>query len=135
MARSALVVAMIALAPGLPDACGRALGKSNEPNAPLPAPTPAPVASATAPPVWAPPETAAPPPTAPAPPPSPELAKARVLAQAGETKKVRALLEKKVKSGKSSKEEAALLLEACTALRDKACIDMVKSKHPELDGP
>lgn len=133
MARSALVVAVIVLAPGLPDACGRALGKGNEPSTSAPPPVTTPTTSATAPPVWAPPETAAPPPTA-APPVSPELAKARALAQAGETKKVRALLEKKVKSGKSSREEAALLLEACLALRDKACVEMVKSKHPELDG-
>jgi hypothetical protein len=65
---------------------------------------------------------------------SPELAKARLLAQAGEHKKVRALLEKKVKAGKGSREEAALLMESCTALRDKACIDIVKAKHPEVDG-
>ncbi|MDF2693277.1 MAG: hypothetical protein K0S65_1660, partial [Labilithrix sp.] len=71
-----------------------------------------------------------------APPPvNPDLAKARVLAQAGDHKKIRALLEKKVRTGKGNKEEAAILMDSCIALRDKACMDAVKAKHPEVDGP
>jgi hypothetical protein len=122
----------MALAPVLPERCGKGLGKGVEP-APTatPSPPPLPVTSATTPPIWTPPDPGGPlPSTAPS---NPDLAKARAAAQAGDNKKVRALLEKKVKTGKCSKEEATLLLDACAALRDKACIEAVKAKHPEVD--
>jgi hypothetical protein len=64
-----------------------------------------------------------------------ELPKARASSQAGDHKKVRALLEKKIRAGKGTREEAALLMESCIALRDKPCVDTVRSKHPEVDGP
>ncbi len=63
-----------------------------------------------------------------------EVARARAFAQTGDSKKVRALLEKKVRAGKASKEEAMLLVDACIALRDKACLEAAKAKHPEIDG-
>lgn len=129
MARAALLVALV-LAPALPAKCGRA-AKSEEP--PPTATAVVPVTSATTPPVWTPPPDTNSPPsvTAPA---NPELAKARAAAQAGDSKKVRALLEKKVRGGKGNKEEATLLIDACAALRDKACAEAVKAKHPEVDG-
>jgi hypothetical protein len=121
---------MVALSSALPEGCGRRFGASKPQPATSVEPLPLPLTSATTPPVWAPPDTGG----LPAPPPNADLAKARALAQAGDSKKVRALLEKKVKAGKGSKEEAALLLQACIALRDKACVDAVKAKHPEVDG-
>lgn len=134
LARAASVVALVvaAHAPSLSDGCARAVGKRKEaePSASV-VPLPAPAASATTPPVWAPPEAPA---SAPAAPPNPDLLKARALAQAGDYKKVRALLEKKVKSGKASKEEASLLADACMALKDKACVEAAKAKRPEIDG-
>ncbi len=135
MARAATLLTVIALAQGLPDSCARALGRRTDvdPSAQPPmAGAPAlPVASATAPPVWAPPDTS---PPATATPPNPDLARARAFAQTGDSKKVRALLEKKVRAGKASKEEAMLLVDACIALRDKACLEAAKAKHPEIDG-
>lgn len=138
MSRYAFLAAVLALAPGPAEGCAKAFGKgtatTKSATPPPPPPPPVPVTSATAPPIWSPPDTGGPPPTPP-PPVPPELAKARVLAQAGDHKKVRALLEKKVKAGKGSREEAALLMESCIALRDKPCMDAVKAKHPEVDGP
>jgi hypothetical protein len=98
---------------------------------------PPPLPSATTPPIWAPPQgpatapltsASAPPPVPPA---SPELVKARAAADAREFKKVKTLLEKKVRAGKSTSEETQLVFRACVQLKDKACIDAVKAKHPE----
>jgi len=90
----------------------------------------------TAPPVWAAPDPGGPPPTpASVASVNPDLAKARTLLEAGDHKKVRALLEKKVKSGKASHEEANTLMEACLILRDKACVEAIKAKHPDVEGP
>jgi len=137
MAARSLVVlgfmSMLAIAPS--NACSKIMGKKDQPD---PTPVPIPVTSATptttTPPIWAPPDTGGPLPTAPVPAVSanPDLTKARAAATAGEYKKVRTLLEKKVKAGKGSPEEAALLLQACTSLKDKACVEMVKAKHPEI---
>jgi hypothetical protein len=126
---------MMTLGSALPERCARApKGSSTEASMTAPPPLPvAPVATATTPPVWAPPDTA--PPPAPLPPPNPDLAKARAFAQTGDSKKVRAVLEKKVKAGKANKEEATLVLDACAALRDKACIDVVRAKYPAVDAP
>lgn len=131
MARVAVLLAALAVAPALPEGCRQALGKKAEP-----APTAAPVvvvppASATTPPIWAPPDTS-PPPDAGSP-PNPDLAKARALAQSGDNKKLKALLEKKVRAGKATREEAFLLVGACGALKDKACVDAAKAKYPEVD--
>ena len=98
---------------------------------------PPPVTSATTPPIWAPPGgpatapltsgSAAPPvPTA-----SAELVKARAATEAKDFKKVKALLEKKVRSGKGTPEENQLVFRACVQLKDKACSDAVKAKHPD----
>jgi hypothetical protein len=123
----------------MPEACAKLLAKKapvTEPE-PLPEPAPVPVPSATAPPIWHPPDdpagttpgTNAPfaaPPTA-----SPELVKARAAAVAKEWKKVRTLLERRVRAGRCAPEESQLVFRACAALKDKACVDAVRAKHPE----
>jgi hypothetical protein len=136
----ALVFAAMTLA--LPPACEKLMVKKGgaEP-APTgePPPVTTPVTSATTPPVWVPP-VATPPPvdttqpttTAAAPAQSPEFAKAREAAEGKDWKKVRTLLEKRVKGGKATPEEAQLLFEACAAIKDKACISAVTAKYPGL---
>jgi hypothetical protein len=100
---------------------------------------PPPVPSATTPPIWAPPQgpataapvtsgSAAPPPAQTA---SPDLPKARAAAEAKEFKKVKTLLEKKVRSGKGTPEENQLVFRACVQTKDKACADSIKAKHPD----
>ena len=157
MARAALLAALLTLAPALPEGCAKLVGKgraappaaSAEPRGePVPQPVAvtsaatavpaatAPAATVTAPPVWAAPDPGGPPPTpASVASVNPDLAKARTLLEAGDHKKVRALLEKKVKSGKASHEEANTLMEACLILRDKACVEAIKAKHPDVEGP
>lgn len=44
---------------------------------------------------------------------------------------MKALLEKKVKSGKGTPEENQLLFRACMQTKDKTCADAVKAKHPD----
>jgi hypothetical protein len=123
----------------MPEACAKLLTKkapAAEPE-PQPEPAPAPVTSATAPPIWHPPDnpTGTTPganvPNMAVPPASPELVKARAAAAAKEWKKVRTLLEKRVRAGKCAPEESQLVFRACAALKDKACVDAVKAKHPE----
>jgi len=114
----------------MPDACAKLTGKgtpSAEPP-PIPTPIPTPVTSSTTPPVWAPPDTAGTSTGTPTkdPPKDPDFVKAKDFAAKGDHKKVRALLEKKVKAGKASAEETELLLESCTALKDKICIELCK---------
>lgn len=115
----------------MPEACAKTLG-SGPPAPRVEPPPPPPPPSATTPPVFVLPESG----PAPTPQPfqSPELAKARVASEAKDYKKVRALLEKKVKSGKSNREEGMLLIESCTALKDKPCVAECKKAHPELEG-
>jgi hypothetical protein len=136
LSRAVVVAAALAF---MPEACAKLLAKkapATEPE-PAPEPPPAPMTSATAPPIWAPPDNAAgttPGASGPgvtAPPASPELVKARAAAGAKEWKKVRALLEKRVRAGKCAPEESQLVSRACAALKDKACVDAVKAKHPE----
>lgn len=98
--------------------------------------TTTPATGATTPPIWHPPDTAttavdgaAPGPSSTA--PSADLLKARAAAEAKDFKKVKTLLEKKVRSGKGTPEENLLVFRACVALKDKACADAVKAKHPE----
>lgn len=141
MARAALLAAVMTLSLPLPEGCANALGKrQTAPPTPLAEPRREPVATttvtATAPPVWAPPDTGGPPPAASAARSgNQDLERARVLVSAGEQKKVRALLEKKVREGKASQEEVAILLVACSILRDRACLAMVQSKVPEGEEP
>lgn len=96
------------------------------------------VPSATTPPIWAPPQgpaTAAPVTSGSAAPPvptaSPDLQKARAASEAKEFKKVKSLLEKKVRSGKGTPEENQLVFRACVQTKDKACADAIKAKHPD----
>ena len=120
----------------LPEACAKLTGKKPQPvEVDPPPPPPPPPPSATTPPIYHPPETTSTTPTgatsAPPPGPSPELVKARLAADGKDFKKVKALLEKKVRGGKCTPEETQLVFRACVALKDKACSDAVKAKHPE----
>lgn len=126
MGRGAFVfVAVMGL---MPDACAKLMKKSPPPE--VDAPPVIPSVTATAPPTYQPPE----PPGLPAPAPvtSPELTKAKEASDKKDYRKVKALLEKKVKAGKANREEAELLMDACSILRDKVCTDMVKKAHPEV---
>lgn len=143
MARAALFAALIVVTPTLPEGCAKLLGKSKaaEPAAP-PQPQPVVVTSATAPavmtapPIWTPPDPGGSPSTpASVAASSADLEAARALSEADEHKKVRALLEKKVKAGSASHEEASLLMESCLILRDKVCIEAIEAKHPDVEGP
>jgi len=125
------ITLLMSIAAG-PDACSKIMGggqASADPAPPPPPPTPA--TSATTPPVWTPPDTT---PTgsgastATKPAVDPDFVKAKEAAAKGDHKKVRALLQPRVKSGKATSEEHELLLESCTALKDKACIELAKSK-------
>lgn len=131
MSRVVVLAAALAV---LPPACARLTGKAPPPaEREAPAPSPAPITSATTPPAWRPPEpldsTAVP--TAKDPPVSADLVKARAAAESKDFKKVRALLEKKVRAGKCAPEESQLVFQACTALKDKPCIAGVKAKHAD----
>lgn len=132
MSRAVIFAVVLALAP---EACTKITGKKPPPVEPDPPPPPPPPPSVTTPPIWHPPETATTPPassTAPTPPAaSPELVKARAAADVKDFKKVRTLLEKKVRGGKAAPEETQLVFRACVALKDKTCSDAVKAKHPE----
>ena len=131
MYRAALVaVAALAFAP---KSCATKLQPQKPPEA-EPPPPPVPITSATTPPIWHPPDpTGGAPATSAsaAPPPSAELVKARAAAEAKDFKKVKSLLEKKVRGGRCAPEEAQLVFRACVALKDKACSEAVKAKRPD----
>ena len=131
MSRAVILAVVLALAP---EACSKLTSKKTPPVETDPPPPPPPPPSATTPPIWHPPETASTPGTSTTPPPpvaSPELVKARSAADAKDFKKVRTLLEKRVRAGKCAPEESQLVFRACVALKDKTCADAVKAKHPE----
>lgn len=119
----------------MPDACAKVLGRGEKP-APTEAPPPVPSTPVTTPPTYPLPEPPGPAPTSAPPPgtPSPELQKAREAQDKKDYKKVKALLEKKVKAGKANREEAQLLMDACGNLKDRACVDLVRKTHPEIEG-
>jgi hypothetical protein len=124
--RAALIVAALAL---LPQQCEKLMpgaAKAQPDPTPVDPPPPPPPPSITAPPVWRPPD----PPAVDAGPGKPETptdaARARAAVDAKEYKKARGILEKKVKSGKGTTEEAQILLEACAPLKDKACLEVAK---------
>jgi hypothetical protein len=139
MSRALFVAVTLAL---MPEACAKMMGKK-QPTVEIdpPPPPPPPVTGATTPPIWHPPEgpstastttsastsatTASPPPA------SPELVKARAASDAKDFKKVRELLEKRVRKGKCLPEESQLVFKACTALKDNACAAAVRAKHPD----
>lgn len=124
--RAALIVAALAL---LPPQCEKLLPATTKPQ-PDPTqvdpPPPPPPPSITAPPVWRPPD----PPAVDAGPTKPDAptdaSRARAAVEAKEYKKARSILEKKVKGGKATSEEVQILFEACTALKDKSCIEISK---------
>jgi hypothetical protein len=130
-ALAALTALSLAFAP---KACVKKEAPPPEPEAVVP---PLPQTTATAPPIWAPPEVPATGAvssgsvTPAAPTVSPELLKARTAADAKDFKKVKTLLEKKVRGGKGTPEENQLLFRACVQTKDKACADAVKAKHPD----
>ena len=90
------------------------------PQAEPPPPTPPP--SSTRPPVWAPVDTGPPPK---AEPPS-DLVRAQSALEAKDYKKVKGILEAKVKAGRGTSEERDVLQNACALLKDKACLAMIK---------
>jgi hypothetical protein len=117
----------------LPKACVKK-PPVEDPPVDAPPPPPVPVTSATTPPIWAPPTGPTPvgtTTTTATPPASAELVKARAAADARDFKKVKSLLDKKVRGGRCAPEESQLLFRACTQLKDKACVDAVKAKHPD----
>jgi hypothetical protein len=124
-------VAVLALAL-LPKACVKK--PPPEPPVDAPLPPPIPITSATAPPIWAPPTGPITPVattgTAP-PPPSPELLKARAASDAKDFKKVKSILDKKVRGGKCAPEESQLLFRACRELKERLCMEAVRAKHPD----
>jgi hypothetical protein len=124
-------IAVLALA-FAPKACVKKPPPEPPIEAPLPPPTP--VTSATTPPIWVPPTTGSVDPSSSAdsavPVASPELVKARQANDAKDFKKVRTFLEKKVRAGKCAPEESQLLFRACAQLKDKACTEAVRAKHP-----
>lgn len=127
MGRAFVFAAVLGL---MPEACTKITGRP----APTPTTDPVPVIPST--PAVPPPTFAAPdygPAPAPAPAASPELVKAREANAKNDFKKVRTILTPKVKGGKSTRDEAQLLGEACVNLRDKACMDLVKKQHPEVE--
>ena len=124
-------IAVLALA-FAPKACVKKPPSESPIDAPLPPPIP--VTSATTPPIWAPPTTT---PvdtgsssSAAVPSASPELVKGRQANDAKDFKKVKSILEKKVRGGKCAPEESQLLFHACVQLKDKACTEAVRAKHP-----
>lgn len=128
--RGAVVLSVTAVLLGLaPPDCGKLLGKKAAPAAQDEPSTPPPLPAPTPPPVWNPPEAqrapATPAPTSAPPASSPELTKALSAAAVRDHKKVRALLEKKVRAGQGTAQEAQLVRDACEVLRDKACLDAV----------
>lgn len=132
MSRVAVLAVVLSL---LPPACARLMGQAPPPAASDPAPPPLP--SATTPPAWNQPEPTTQPAVASsssasaAPIGGADLVKARAAAEAKDFKRVRLLLEKKVRSGKCAPEESQLVFRACSALKDRVCAAEVKAKHGE----
>ena len=133
MGRAFVFAAMLGL---MPEACAKMLGQSPAQHGQTDPPPLLPSSTATAPPTYVPPDPGGPTIT-PAPPPGtvpPDLAKARAASEAKDYKKVRTILQAKVKSGKGSREEAQLLIDACGNLKDRACVEMIHKTHPEIEG-
>jgi len=135
--RTVALATIVAFGPKMPDACNKMLGKSpaaTEPPPPPPPPPPTDSAGPIAPPpIWQPPE---PPSTVSttstkidAGPPS-EAEQAKAALEKKDYKKVRTLLAKKVEGGKGTPDEASMLIEACTKLKDKVCVEKAKNPPP-----
>lgn len=130
MGRAFVLAAVMGL---MPEACAKITGQSSG-HTPQPDPVPViPSTPAVPPPTYIAPDYGPAPAPAPVPAASPELLKAREANSKNDFKKVRTILTPKVKGGKSTRDEAQLLGEACVNLRDKACMDLVKKQHPEIE--
>ncbi|MFO0742583.1 MAG: hypothetical protein U0270_42310 [Labilithrix sp.] len=129
MGRALVFVAVMGL---MPEPCARILGQPTGQALPVEPPPPIPSVTATAPPTYQQPEPPLPPSSAKPDAVSPELAKAREANDKKDYKKVKTILEKKVKAGKGNREETQLLMDACTILQDKACKDMVRKANPNV---
>ncbi len=106
------------------------LGQKSDPEPLIPPdPQPVPVTSATTPPVFT--VDQGPPPVPSSGPPS-DLQQAQAAADAKNYEKVKTILEKKTRAGKSSDAEAKLCLDACTQTKDKSCVKAIKAKYPSL---
>ena len=138
---TALVVAAALLPNGCAGIIAKAMGKggdapassatSTSATAAKPAASSAEAPTATTPPVWTPPAPPAPKASPKDEEESEDLEKARGLMKGHDYKKVRALLEKKAHAHDASTEEAKVLIEACTALKDKRCVKDVKTRYRE----
>lgn len=87
--------------------------RSDGPTAPLPA--------VTTPPIYQPAE----------PTPVPPTAIASASSRPADPKKVRALLDRKVRAGNATADETQSLFDVCTVLKDKACLAALHAAHPE----
>ncbi|HEY8078181.1 MAG TPA: hypothetical protein VIF62_28835 [Labilithrix sp.] len=128
MTRAAFVAIALVF---LPPSCAKMLGQKSDPEPLVPPdpPTPVPVTSATTPPVF----TADTGPTTPASTQAPsDLQQAQAAADAKNFDKVKTILEKKTRAGRSSDTEARLCLDACVATKDKKCVTAIKAKYPSL---
>ena len=129
--RAIIVVAALSVfAPKMPEQCNKVLGKAPPPaSAEPPPPPPPPPLSATAPPIYVPPDLN-PPGTATtgsAVPHKPTAAEAETSAAktAMEKKKykdAKGILDKKVKAGTATTEDLTMLRDACEKLKDTKCI-------------
>ena len=133
MSRVAVLGVLLSL---LPPACAKLMGQAPPPPTSDVAPPPVPITSATTPPAWNQPEptpqaSGAASPSASAAQLGADLVRARAAADAKDFKRVRLLLEKKVRSGKCAPEESQLVFRACTVLKDRVCTAEVKAKHGE----
>jgi hypothetical protein len=128
--RAIAVVAVLSVfAPKMPEQCNKLTGKTPPPaSAEPPPPPPPPPLSATAPPIYMPPDTN-PTPTAgsSAAPhkPTPSEAESLAAKTAMEKKKykdAKIILDKKLKAGTATPEDLNMLRDACEKLRDTKCI-------------
>jgi hypothetical protein len=131
MDRALVFVAVMGL---LPPSCAKMLGGSPDSPPQTDPPPVIPSSAPTTPPTYQQPEPVGLPPPTSAPPPgqSPEYVKAKEAAEKKDYKKVKAILGPRMKNSRTTNEEAQLLMEACTSLKDKACMEMVRKAHPEI---
>lgn len=133
MVRGYAFLAVIGL---LPPGCAKLLGQSPPAADSQTDPPPVvPSALPTVPPTYQAPDPGGPLPSPSASPVPPETARARAAMTSGDYKQVRTLLKEKVKSGRASREEGLMLLNACGQLKDKACVSMVRKAQPDVDIP
>lgn len=126
--------ALAAIIGVLPPGCAKLTGTPPADTQTDPPPM-VPTSLPTAPPTFQAPDPGGPLPNPSASPVPPETTKARAATLSGDYKTVRKLLSDKVKSGRASKEEAQMLLNACGQLKDKSCVSMVRKTVPDVDTP